>query len=1569
MEEETVLEQELAVATSGSKNPRTAEFAHDVARYFKAFLETDLRGRLEPARRLRVERVNGLSTQLYLNKYSQLNKNLYKNFTSGFAQEAFVISQNKYVTHSDDRLSDQFARAIENLESDQINQLNKSFARAIDKCRSGHAQNYDAYYTEAIEAVKDRFAADLVVPMLRGGQNKPVDAEVGNMPLQIDASEKVYGSFAPAIETIVERYFTDKQSPDELLTALRDAVNLSAVRLVLREFLHSLSIIDAYQEVYQLHRNTQALGDHDMYLYFCELHIGSLRFPLFYTKVQSAHTYPSVTFSFDNRIFVNTKALNYVRKEYNRLMQLDITFEQEIPPVIYIDERKRKDVMPQLQQILDVLAHAFGLDKSLRLDTTSEQVSGTTGVMLTNRLQFAIFARANDSIVQDYEELLTPGSKAGEAFKELVEDFVLKTPPRYVQEVAEEWEEKSINDKLLSANPLPLNDEQKQAMMALTKQDSKVVVVNGASGTGKSHLVSGIVAQSFLDGYTTLVLSDTPAVLDTIETTITGMLKDVRGEKASFHNPLLYLGKTSEDFLEDIEGQFLDDLKNYHALYTKLQNELRTAKNRKIQDIAEQLTALSQAAENVNLHEVEQLVNNEAKFGGRDWIQDEPIEQINSDLQKLHHAIQYIRKSEANYLLPYIESSQQKIIAEFITIIREYEKANKNVNQRLPEFIVRYRKLLPDQKNDLQSALSYIHSNYRQYTKILNEDAITARLEITDNTDFKSIAGKQQLMNRLIDLAGGARKILSNDKNQNTRILNELLTYETAPEDVVAAASNYIDQVVSLKSKIFGFSGRTLVIENLTKQLKKSIPQFSLPDPEKNMEDVQLIVDLTSHIIEQLAQFGLELDYWKEVLHILKTDTAHTRELQKIVSSLVKPAEYEFMANYRIYEADNLLANISLLQYASDMNEVFRENPNLSTLFGIKSIGQVLKQPEAYSGRFNKLATDLDDVKQLDECKKVIKQFLKTYPEASRRLGVNFVNGNLDIIDDTFALSSTEEIKEYLAFKKKEQDITSYFREMISDTYGRTMSDLEQMTAVQMSHSLDTNLIKYIETRANDFKAIKLALHTKQQLTPQLFSALQFAYPCVLADIREYGTYIPLKPEMFDVVIIDEASRVSVAEAMPALLRAKKIIVLGDDKQFGNAKAQAASTMLNEMFRSKMIASLSSALRDVPADTKNTFLAKARDNFDVRNSILKFCRFIANNEITLTKYFRSAPELISYNDKKFYAGSLKCLKARTLPLNESIKFDYVNDGNASPQGMHTNLSEAKHILAALTDMKEAGYEGTIGIITPHFEQAVLIQAQIDEAVINDWFEKRKLKVMTFDTCQGEVRDYIFYSMVASKQLDRQSYLFPAEVSDKHHGAAEQRLAVGMSRAGSVMHFVLSQPIDAFHGEVKNLLQFYQSKLTAGNAKTSGNTTDILLAGESLLPQYFYATKFYKKFTDRTRLITQFSLGDLLKPLAPRYRHPSYKVDFLISFGDQRIVITYDEFRENFLATEVGAKDASTYLTPTDIYNQKVLESYGYKFLRLNKFNLGAKPVETLDKLLTEVTKKSSWPKDNGFIVK
>ena len=68
----------------------------------------------------------------------------------------------------------------------------------------------------------------------------------------------------------------------------------------------------------------------------------------------------------------------------------------------------------------------------------------------------------------------------------------------------------------------------------------------------------------------------------------------------------------------------------------------------------------------------------------------------------------------------------------------------------------------------------------------------------------------------------------------------------------------------------------------------------------------------------------------------------------------------------------------------------------------------------------------------------------------------------------------------------------------------------------------------------------------------------------LIAGIRDYADYIPLESDLIDLVIIDEASQVSI-KAFPAILRAKKILVMGA-KQFSNIKSNQAKNETNNEY-------------------------------------------------------------------------------------------------------------------------------------------------------------------------------------------------------------------------------------------------------------------------------------------------------------------------------------------------------------------------------------------------------------------
>ena len=120
------------------------------------------------------------------------------------------------------------------------------------------------------------------------------------------------------------------------------------------------------------------------------------------------------------------------------------------------------------------------------------------------------------------------------------------------------------------------------------------------------------------------------------------------------------------------------------------------------------------------------------------------------------------------------------------------------------------------------------------------------------------------------------------------------------------------------------------------------------------------------------------------------------------------------------------------------------------------------------------------------------------------------------------------------------------------------------------------------------------------------------AFPCMICSLRDYAEYIPLERELFDIIIIDEASQVSIAQAFPAIIRAKKMIVLGDRKQFGNVKTSNASKEMNTAYFAKVKSALFEEKGEVASD-----IEIRSEKLNITSSILEFMENLSNFDVML----------------------------------------------------------------------------------------------------------------------------------------------------------------------------------------------------------------------------------------------------------------------------------------------------------------------------------------------------------------
>lgn len=524
--------------------------------------------------------------------------------------------------------------------------------------------------------------------------------------------------------------------------------------------------------------------------------------------------------------------------------------------------------------------------------------------------------------------------------------------------------------------------------------------------------------------------------------------------------------------------------------------------------------------------------------------------------------------------------------------------------------------------------------------------------------------------------------------------------------------------------------------------------------------------------------------------------------------------------------------------------------------------------------------------------------------------------------------------------------------------YLATKTQLEQLNTARMTIEIDRRFLDFVDNKKATVKEIGGVIRGKQKFPEDEFHHLSDAFPVIIAGIREYAEYVPLKQRLFDLVIIDEASQVSVAQALPAVLRAKKVVVFGDAKQFSNVKSAQASNVTNAGWLTDIEAYFRAHVSD--ATTKLQRLK----HFDVKKSILEFFDLISNYQTMLRKHFRGYQELISFSSKHFYSGQLQAIKIRSKPVRETIRFEILESAAAGDL-KNTNRTEAEFILKELRRMIEDEEDMTVGVITPFREQVKLLNEVLFRDAYSERFESElRLKIMTFDTCQGEERDLIVYSMVATPERDVLNYVFPIDlkgIEDKAEEAMKaQRLNVGFSRAKEAFLFVLSKPVDQFRGSMGSALMHFKGILD-DRSRPDAASTDPHSPMERKVLDWLYKTPFVQRNEDDIEIVPQFPVGAYLKQLDPFYSHPAYRCDFLVRYYDTHgpinVIIEYDGFAEHFVERQkIHNGNWDHYYRPEDVERQMVIETYGYKFLRLNRFNLGTDPVTTLSERLHELIK-------------
>lgn len=530
---------------------------------------------------------------------------------------------------------------------------------------------------------------------------------------------------------------------------------------------------------------------------------------------------------------------------------------------------------------------------------------------------------------------------------------------------------------------------------------------------------------------------------------------------------------------------------------------------------------------------------------------------------------------------------------------------------------------------------------------------------------------------------------------------------------------------------------------------------------------------------------------------------------------------------------------------------------------------------------------------------------------------------------------------------------------------------------------LNDNRLKNLNNHLGEMARIKVSYEGGKRFTIEEAKVLLNSISCIIAEPSTISKHFPMEEGLIDILIIDEASQVSIADSISLILRAKQVVIFGDEYQYGAVSATNVSSKYSASYFSQIITAyaddystavseaakkelIDEVSKEVPADEQESdILLKPQDGtvlwlktFNIRTSTLTFAKAIANYTTALKEHFRSFPEIISYSNDFFYKEAQMELivnRIRTKPIGEVLQFIPVaTQGMAGP---NTNLDEIEAITNDIQKRLDNGFKGTIGVIASFKEQ----QARLEQ-VLNEKFNmailKRdhKLAIWFVGDVQGEERDIVYYSIVEDKSLQNANLasIYPVigGTADSIRSLKMQRLNVGFSRAKDTMIFVHSQPIEHFSNtRLGDALKHYQRTLET-NKKNDFFVEDESIF-ESKMEKKLYTllleTKFVKDHREHVKIIPQFDIGKYIAAEHKVYI-PKYRTDFLLTYAeggkDQTLILEYDGVEFHFRnPQEVNSLNFSQAYLDYDTARQLELESYGYRFLRINKFNLRPKTKE------------------------
>ena len=1138
----------------------------------------------------------------------------------------------------------------------------------------------------------------------------------------------------------------------------------------------------------------------------------------------------------------------------NRLTGQDSKVIQNLLLELEADEK----LIPNMDSILQRIAHALDSQGNYisEIDIPSVQsenptVSLSPAFVLRKKTQKS-FQKACETAVEQLENI-TDDSQIPE---NLLNMFSYSTE----QNTETDESASSFKEAQEFYFPLPSNEEQNRIISTLNNRSS--VLVQGPPGTGKTHTIANLTSHLLSTGQRVLITSQTAKALSVLKSKLPEELQDLSvsllgGDSASM--------KDLEKVVNTISiNKERFDLTEMAAQVAKDEIVLKGLKS----DLNKTAT------EPMEIRESETYKHNfNTTFSG---TAQEIAEKVNQHAPKYDWYTTNVTldtpdtfwENEKNLISEYIRVS--KVEMEVPDGYEKFEYPSINAASDL--------KKIPDlitEENQLHKSYDSIKANELEKLQ-LSIKSITGEKRIALKNEFSKLKELQRpllfnsypSLNKVIaDIFANRGYVWKEIIQKSSKHLEIIKLHQGKFDDQLVTTGNLTTAVLKKMAEDLhkhvvdgGSMGNFLFKPKAVKQYKEQLQQVTY-----NGTELKSLEQLSSFLAYAQSRYAKE-----KIQHILIptflpeegiNPISAFSEVQNAISQLSDALLIEKWRN-------NLLEENSFLTrdtFNEDMAKAYSENLNI---FQIKEeVKEKTIAIEAIVSNLESMVTEqshplykdmiasiknrsLDDFdKKLSDynhfqevmhrdntLNTIFSKLMKESPSLANSLEEYYSNPEweqrLNTWQKAFEWKQTHHWIDQFSMKSESSLSNQY--DQIESKIKKTIIKIGTAKAwISMLQSMTDTQSKHLKAWARSVKSIgkgtgKNAARYRADAQKHMEQCID-AIPTWIMPLNQVYDNFEIRPNLFDVIIIDEASQ-SWHDALLLKYLAKKLIIVGDDKQISptiiGITDEDILKLQNKYFK----------------DINFPF----GGDLNLKTSFFDISYIMFKDTITLREHFRCMPEIIGFSNLISYRDK-PLIPLRQYPANrlEPLKSIYLPHGvrEGSSQNAYNDVEADRIVQEIKSCIENPKYDGkTFGVISLLGEnQAKLIQNKLLRELGAETMEERKIICGDAYAFQGDERDIIFLSMVVANGATRITVM----ADDK----ARQRFNVAASRAKDQLWLVHSITVN----DISNrdclryqLLSYFANPLKeeteSNREKCESNFEkkvfdDITSRGYRVIPQY------------------------------------------------------------------------------------------------------------------------------------